>query len=145
MSRLASPRLKGRPRLEIIPFIDIMFFLLATFIMVSLKLIQNHGIPVHLPGASTAAPQQRQEETDLTVTENNGLFWNKEEISFEALPARLEFLKQTQSTPRIFINGDEKANFGKAVEVLDAVRAAGISSVAIETGKAPLQPVQNNP
>jgi biopolymer transport protein ExbD len=135
MARLASPRLKVRPRLEIIPFIDIMFFLLATFIMVSLKLIQNHGIPIHLPGANSAIPQQRQEETDLTVTENNGLFWNKEEISFDALPARLESLKQAQSDPRIFINGDEKANFGKAVEVLDAVRNAGISSVAIETGK----------
>jgi biopolymer transport protein ExbD len=126
MARLASPRLKSRPRLEIIPFIDIMFFLLATFIMVSLKLIQNHGIPVHLPGASSAKPQQRQEETDLTVTESNGLFWNKEEISFDALPARLESLKQAQ--------------FGKAVEVLDAVRNAGITSVAIETGKNHPQP-----
>jgi biopolymer transport protein ExbD len=135
MARLASPRLRMRPRLEIIPFIDIMFFLLATFIIVSLKLIQNHGIPVRLPGASSALPQQRQEETDLTVTKNNDLFWNKEAISFDALPARLESLKQAQSDPRIFINGDEKANFGKAVEVLDAVRNAGITSVAIETGK----------
>jgi biopolymer transport protein ExbD len=144
MARLVSPRFKARPRLEIIPFIDIMFFLLATFIMVSLKLIQNHGIPVHLPAASSALPQQRQEETDLTLTENNNLFWNKEEISFDALPARLESLKQAQSDPRIFINGDEKANFGKAVEVLDAVRNAGITSVAIETGKKHPRP-ENGP
>ena len=135
MARLASPRPKIRPRLEIIPFIDIMFFLLATFIMVSLKLIQNHGIPVHLPGASSSAPQPRQEEVDLTVTADNGLYWNKEKIPFEQLSARLEALKTTQPDPRIFINGDEKASFGKAVAVLDAVRMAGITSVAIETGK----------
>ncbi len=135
MARLPSPRLKTRPRLEIIPFIDIMFFLLATFIMVSLKLIQNHGIPVHLPGSSTATPQPRQEEIDLTVTENNGLFWNKEAIAFDALPARLAALHQQQADPHIFINGDEKARFGRAVAVLDAVRAAGISSVAIETDR----------
>jgi biopolymer transport protein ExbD len=135
MARLASPRLKVRPRLEIIPFIDIMFFLLATFIMVSLKLIQNHGIPVHLPNASTAVAQQRKEETDLTVTKDDSLFWNKEEIPFEALPVRLESLKQAQSNPHIFINGDDKASFGKAVAVLDAVRNAGIADVTIETGK----------
>ncbi len=145
MARLASPRLKMRPRLEIIPFIDVMFFLLATFIMVSLKLIQNHGIPVHLPSASTSVPQQRQEETDLTVTESNSLFWNKEEISFEALPARLESLKQSQADPHIFINGDDKANFGKAIAVLDAVRHAGITSVAIETGKNHPPPEQAHP
>lgn len=137
MARLPSPRLKARPRLEIIPFIDIMFFLLATFIMVSLKLIQNHGIPVHLPGASSAAPQPRQEEVDLTVTADNSLYWNKEEIPFEQLAARLQALKSSQPDPRIFINGDEKASFGKAVAVLDAVRMTGITSVAIETGKNP--------
>jgi biopolymer transport protein ExbD len=114
-----------------------MFFLLATFIMVSLKLIQNHGIPVHLPGASSAVPQPRQEEVDLTVSADNGLYWNKEEIPFEQLAARLKALKSGQPDPRVFINGDDKASFGKAVAVLDAVRMSGITSVAIETGKNP--------
>jgi biopolymer transport protein ExbD len=145
MARLASPRLKARPRLEIIPFIDIMFFLLATFIMVSLKLIQNHGIPVHLPNTSSAVTQSRQDEVDLTVNESGDLFWNKEPLSFEALPARLATLKQTQSDPHIFINGDEKAYFGRAVAVLDAVRNAGITSVAIETGKKHPEPPPSGP
>lgn len=137
MARLASPRLRIRPRLEIIPFIDIMFFLLATFIMVSLKLIQNHGIPVHLPAASTAAPQPRQEEVDLTVTESNGIYWNKEPVSIAELPVRLQALKASRPEPHIFINGDAKADFGQAVAVLDAVRTAGIANVAIETGNHP--------
>ncbi len=63
----------------------------------------------------------------------------------EALPARLESLRQAQADPHIFINGDQKANFGKAVEVLDAVRHAGITSVAIETGKARPQSEQPGP
>jgi biopolymer transport protein ExbD len=145
MARLASPRLKVRPRLEIIPFIDIMFFLLATFIMVSLKLIQNHAIPVHLPKASSAITQPRHDEVDLTVDEKGDLFWNKEPLTFEALPVRLESLKQAQTDPHIFINGDEKANFGRAVQVLDCVRTAGITSVAIETGKKPSEPSSTTP
>ena len=59
MPSLPSPRGKTRPRLEIIPFIDIMFFLLATFMMVSLSMIKNEGLPVKLPQAATATPQNR--------------------------------------------------------------------------------------
>jgi biopolymer transport protein ExbD len=144
MARLPSPRAKARPRLEIIPFIDIMFFLLATFMMVSLRLIENEGIPVNLPKASTSTPLERPEPVFLTITDQNRLFWNKEEMTMATLPQRLQQLKQTQADPHVFINGDQKANFGQAVEVLDAVRLAGIAKVSIETGKkgaeSPLHP-----
>ncbi len=144
MARLPSPRAKVRPRLEIIPFIDIMFFLLATFMMVSLNLIRNQGIPVHLPKAASAAAQDRHDQVSLTVAADGGLFWNKEPITLEALPARLAALKQAQPDPRVFINGDEKAGFGQAVAVLDAVRVAGITKVAIET-KAQAQAKSETP
>ncbi len=74
MARLPSPRAKVRPRLEIIPFIDIMFFLLATFMMVSLSMIRNEGISVHLPTAATAVPQERHDQVSLSVTEAGGLY-----------------------------------------------------------------------
>lgn len=136
MARLPSPRAKVRPRLEIIPFIDIMFFLLATFMILSLTMIENKGIAVNLPKAATAAPLERKEEIYLTVTEAGALYWNKEEIPMESLAARLQALKASQPDPHVFIKGDAKAEFGKAVSVLDAVRLAGITRVAIETGKA---------
>ena len=135
MARLPSPRAKVRPRLEIIPFIDIMFFLLATFMILSLTMIENRGIAVNLPKAASSAALDRKEEVSLTVTEAGALYWNKEEIQAESLPGRLQSLKASQPDPRIFVKGDEKAQFGKAVSVLDAVRLAGITRVAIETGK----------
>ena len=135
MARLVSPRSRARPRLEIIPFIDVMFFLLATFMMVSLTLVENHAIPVNLPKAATAAPQDRHDEVSLTVKEDGTVFWNKEVVTMEALPARLQDLRKAQDSPRIFIHGDEKAEFGKAIAVLDAVRTSGITKVAFETGK----------
>jgi biopolymer transport protein ExbD len=135
MARLPSPRAKVRPRLEIIPFIDIMFFLLATFMILSLTMIENKGIAVNLPKASSSATLDRKEEVALTVTDNGALYWNKDQIPVESLPGRLQSLKASQPDPRIFIKGDEKAEFGKAIAVLDAVRLAGITRVAIETGK----------
>ena len=130
---IPSPRLNKRARIEIIPLIDIIFFLLATFVMVSLSMVKNNGIAVHLPVASTGAPQDRSEFTSITVTERGEVFWNKEAIAVGQLPARLSALKASSLDPKIVLNGDAKAEFGGAVSVLDEVRKAGIAKVAIET------------
>jgi len=55
------PSVRRRARIEIIPLIDIIFFLLATFVMVSTSMIKNLGITVQLPVASTSAPQDRKD------------------------------------------------------------------------------------
>ncbi|MEP6672905.1 MAG: biopolymer transporter ExbD [Chthoniobacter sp.] len=130
---IPSPRAQKRARIEIIPLIDIVFFLLATFVMVSLSMVKNQGISVNLPIAATSAAQERKEGTTISVNEKGDYFFNKEPITLEQLPARLTALKNTDPDPRVFINGDQKAEFGKAIAVLDEVRKLGISKVAIET------------
>ena len=130
---IPSPRANKRARIEIIPLIDIVFFLLATFVMVSLSMVKNQGISVNLPVASTSASQERKDYTTISVNEKGDYFFNKEPITMEQLPARLAALKNTDPDPRVFINGDQKAEFGKAIAVLDEVRKLGISKVAIET------------
>ncbi len=130
---IPSPRGARRARIEIIPLIDIMFFLLATFVMVSLSMIKNKGIPVNLPVASTGSPQDRKHHVAISVTEVGELYLDKEAVSLAALPDRLKALRQKDPEIRIFINGDEKADFGLAIRALDLVRQAGITKVAIET------------
>lgn len=130
---IPSPRASRKARIEIVPLIDIIFFLLATFVMVSLSMVKNKGVPVNLPVASSSAPQERKEFTSITITEKGELFFNKEPIRPEELSARLQKLKADEEDPKIFINGDEKASFGQAVSVLDEVRKLGIAKVAIET------------
>lgn len=124
---------RKRARIEIIPLIDIMFFLLATFVMVSLSMVKNNGIAVNLPVASTGAAQERKALTTLTVTEDGTLYIDKEKISLNALPARLKALKESDPDLKVVINGDEKASFGGAVKVLDEVRKLGITKVAVQT------------
>jgi biopolymer transport protein ExbD len=130
---IPSPRAQKRARIEIIPLIDIIFFLLATFVMVSMSMIKNQGISVNLPVAATSASQDRKDYTSITVKEKGDYFFNKEAVTIEQLTARLTTLKSAEPDPRVFINGDEKAEFGKAIAVLDEVRKLGISKVAIET------------
>ncbi len=131
--QIPSPRSRKHARIEIIPLIDIIFFLLATFVMVSLSMVQNKGIPVNLPVAASGSPQDKKEFTTLTITEKGEVFFDKQPIAMGDLDAALKALKASNPEPRVFINGDTKAEFGKAVEMLDRVRKAGITKIAIET------------
>jgi biopolymer transport protein ExbD len=130
---IPSPRAKRRARIEIIPLIDIMFFLLATFVMVSLSMIRNQGINVNLPVASTSTPQDRKSYVSITVTEKGEFYWDKDPVDLPTVISRLRQLKQTEADPKVFINGDAKAHFEDIVAVLDEARKVGITKVAIET------------
>ena len=136
MTSIPSPRSNRRARIEIIPLIDIIFFLLATFAMVSLSMIQNRGIPVDLPEAATGAPQAREDSATLSITEGGEVFFDRELVDAEALRASLERLAGNPAA-RVFLRGDRRADFGRAIEVLDEVRHAGIDRVAIETRPRP--------
>ena len=131
---ISSPRSQRKARIEIIPLIDIVFFLLATFVMVSLSMVKNRGVDVSLPSAATASRQVKDSDyTSITITKNGIIYFNKERIALADLPARLEQLKQTDKNPSIVLNADEKASYGHAVMVLDQIRKNGIKKVALET------------
>jgi len=131
--KLRSKQIEKKPRIEIVPLIDIMFFLLATFVMVSASMIKNKGIPVNLPQARSGATQERKDFVSLTVTERGEFFLAKNQVTKEQLPFALQSLKQSSPDPKVFINGDEKASVKDFVAALDEVRKAGITKVAIET------------
>jgi biopolymer transport protein ExbD len=130
---IPSPRGQKHARIEIIPLIDIIFFLLATFVMVSMSMIKNQGISVNLPVAASSGPQERKDYSAISVTAAGEYYFDKDPVTLEQVIERLKALKETEADPRVFINGDEKAEFGKAIAVLDEVRKLGISKVAIET------------
>ncbi len=131
--RLRQSYAKRRARIEIIPLIDIIFFLLATFVMVSMSMIKNQGMPVHLPTASTAAPQDRKVSVTVSITDKGEIFLNKTPVTVETLGPELERLKNAGQETQVFINGDEKIDFGQAIHVLDEIRKAGIVKVSIQT------------
>ncbi len=136
MTRIPSPRSHKRARIEIIPLIDIMFFLLATFVMVSLSMVKNQGIALNLPKAKTASSQSRDNSLVISVTDKGEIFLDKKLVDIPQLTESLKAALAANPDPRVFINGDTKAEFGKAIEVLDEVRKLGITRIAIETQPA---------
>ena len=125
---------RRRARIEIIPLIDVIFFLLATFVLFTLSLNAIRSLPIDLPVAGGAnAP----EVLTIQVSGDGALFWNREPIELAELPARLAHYKTQTDAPRIVIAGDERAKLGATVAVLDDVRKAGIRKFSVETRPRP--------
>lgn len=119
-------------RIEIVPLIDIMFFLLAAFMLVSLSMVNMKGVKVNLPTAVTASAATERDLVKITVDREGLLFLDGKAIGDNQLAGALQALQQTNATPRVFISGDKDARHGAVVRALDLVRGAGIQNVAFE-------------
>jgi biopolymer transport protein ExbD len=131
------PRSHRKARIEIVPLIDVVFFLLATFVMVSLSMTRNQGVQVQLPQAGTAEKQRDEQDkgVTLTVMENTEVFYNKDKITMAQLPFRLQSYRSSVKDPKVIVNAAGEADFKLVVAVLDEARRAGISKVGISTEK----------
>lgn len=132
---------RKQARIEIIPLIDVVFFLLATFVLFTLSLNRITSVDVNLPVATppdpSRPPPSEKDNVTLQVSGDGALFWNREPIDMGELPSRIAHFKTQSEDPRILIAGDEKARFGATVTVLDEVRKAGIEKFSVETRTRP--------
>ena len=126
---------KKKARIEIIPLIDVIFFLLATFVLFTLSLNKIQSVPVNLPVASPTASSSKPDEDTVTlqVSDQGTCYWNKELININEIGPRLQQYKTQVPEPRVLIAVDDKAKFGITVRALDEVRKAGIEQVSVET------------
>src|SRR5258708_1489233 len=135
---MEGTKIKLRPRkkarIEIIPLIDVIFFLLATFVLFTLSLNRIQSVPVDLPVATPPDPNKPPPDIiTIQVSSEGSIFWNKDPMDISELPGRLAAYKSTTEDPRILIAGDEKARFGPRVKVPDEVRLADIKKFSVET------------
>lgn len=134
MAQLPSPRAKSRPRLEIIPFIDIMFFLLAVFMMSSLVMIENQGMDVKLPAAFSSKPSEDlPDRITISVSESGDVFWEREPVLPAELKTRFQAAYQKNPEIAIVLQGDTESRFGRVVEVFDQARMVGLTRLVLRT------------
>jgi biopolymer transport protein ExbD len=126
----------GKARIEIIPLIDIMFFLLACFMLVSLSMIQMKGIKVNLPMASSAQPEQKSDFLTISVDKRGEVFIDKKPVDRLSLMVELSKINSANADTRVYISGDRDVAFGSVIDVLDKVKLAGLQKVAFEINRA---------
>jgi biopolymer transport protein ExbD len=128
----SSPVPIKRARIEIIPLIDIMFFLLAAFMLVSLTMINMKGIDVNLPTASSAQDNNLPDFTIVSIDALLDIYFEKEKVAKEDVLPRLQKLYDANHNVRIFVRADKDATYENVVFVLDKARTAGIQKVGLE-------------
>ena len=129
---------KKKARIEIIPLIDVIFFLLATFVLFTLSLNKSNGLKVELPASETGEPRDPTGTVTITVTSEGGIAWDKDPIPLDDFIPRLQRYKLEAPEGRILINGDANANFSQVFGyVVNEIRKAGFQKVLLETTVRP--------
>ena len=129
---LSSPIPHKKARIEIIPLIDVMFFLLASFMMVSLSQVHMKGIKVNLPTGASGETQSKREYISVSVDMNGNFFFDKTEVSREEMQARLVKVHQSAPDAKVFVRGDRDTVHGNIVQLLDMLRSAGFYKISFE-------------
>ena len=138
--RIPSPIPKRRSRIVIIPLIDIMFFLLASFMMVALEMSKTENIKVNLPSASQSRQDFRPDMVNIAVDKSGAVWLEKKPISLAGLASVLKDRFHANPGVPVYISGDRDALHGDMVKVYETVRSVGIQKVAFMTGNNPGSP-----
>jgi biopolymer transport protein ExbD len=134
MRILRPPRKKVR--IEIIPMIDTMFFLLVFFMVATLSMTLQRGMPVNLP-TSAEAKADVPDTVTVSITSEGAVYVDKDAVPVGDLAPRLRAVKARSTEPSVVVKADADVRHGVVISVLDAVKQAGLTKLAIAT--KPLQ------
>ncbi|GAJ09680.1 unnamed protein product [marine sediment metagenome] len=127
-----SKRYTGKPRIEMIPLIDVIFLLLVAFIFMAMSMVVQRGIPVDLPQSSTSRVDKK-DFISIGIRADGKIFLEKEEVTLDRLLSRLTSHYREFPETKVIIMGDKKASYERIISVMDVVRKSGIISLSLET------------
>jgi len=138
--KLPSPIQRKRVRIEIIPLIDIMFFLLASFMMVSLQLDQAQNIKVNLPSSTEAQHDFKPDMINIAVDKTGAAWLEKKKLTLTELGKAVSQRFLANTNLPVYISGDQDTLHGAMIDVLQVVRNAGVQKVGFMVeGQSPAQ------
>ena len=130
---IEEPRRKAR--IEIIPMIDVMMFLLVFFVLISINVIPALGIKTALPKSSQAQEAKSVKNAVITLAKTGEIQLDGDPVTLDALTPRLQEMQKAASKLNIMINGDEAVQMQRLVDVMDALKDSGFDSITIAAKK----------
>lgn len=134
--KIGSPLPHKKARIEIIPLIDIMFFLLAAFMMASLSMIRLQSIKMDLPTATMAKRDFKPDIVNISVDKIGDIYIEKQPVNIVELHTYLSNKFRVNTNVPVYISGDKEATHGSVIRVLDLVRREGIQKVSFAIAPA---------
>jgi biopolymer transport protein ExbD len=128
--KIKRSRKPKKGRIEIIPMIDVMFFLLATFMLASLSMQKINALPVNLPQGQ-AEQSDISKKITITINQNNQIFVNQEAVGLEALNNKLQGLLNAGGDDTIIIAADKNSSHGTVTEAMLKAKEAGAKHFSI--------------
>jgi biopolymer transport protein ExbD len=119
----------SKPRVEVIPMIDIMMFLLVFFVVISLNMIAGSGVQMEIPSSKTTQELKASTVT-VGITKTGETVIDGKPVNQEELKNRLVEMKKLKPVD-VVLAGDKDVPLQSLLQVMDAIRGAGISSVGI--------------
>ena len=126
---------KRKARVEIIPMIDVMMFLLVFFVLISMNVIPALGLKTQLPSSSTAQDLKPQSKAVITIAKDDVIQVDGENTSLDALTTRLDKLRKDGEKLNLIINSDRGVEVQRLVDVMDTLKKGGFDSISIATRK----------
>jgi len=124
-------RTKRKPRIEMIPLIDLMFLILVSFVYGVFFMSVHRGVPVALPLSSTAKIEKQLTLT-LSIQAGGTVFLDKEPMTLESLAETLKLKAMENRETGVLLFADRDLPYQKLYTVLDLIRAAGLSQVSLQ-------------
>lgn len=124
---------KRHARIEIIPMIDVMMFLLVFFVLISINVIPSFGVATNLPSSSTTAKVSLDQPVIVTISKEGRIQVNGHEVEASGVAAQVKELAKGSGEPQVIIKTDGEAVMQQVVDVMDRLRTGGVSKVSIAT------------
>ena len=126
-----------RARIEIIPMIDTIFFLLVFFMVASLAMTTAKGMPVNLPKASSAT-ERPAVKVVLTLTHSGSYYVDKTPVRFSQIQDFLKSRLKDNPSAVVVINCDKKQSWEHGIQLADEATRAGARNVTVATEPKPV-------
>jgi len=131
--KFGSAYTSKRARIEIIPLIDVMFFLLASFMMVSLSLSKMKSVKINLPQAGASQKDLNPDMFNITVNKAGETYVGKKLMAMPEVLNLLTNAYHNKTNLHVYVSGDRDATHGSVIRVLNTVRSAGVLRVQFAT------------
>ena len=130
--QLRSLRTTNKPKLMIIPMIDIIFFLLVFFMMSMLSMVVQKSVPINLPSSQTAKVDI-QKKVPITVTADGSIYVEQTKTTIDGMIKYLQIEQGKGTEMTVVLRGDKAVQYGRFVQVLDTLKKMNITKIAIAT------------
>src|SRR5262249_560567 len=128
-SRLRGAQYRPMSEINVTPLVDVMLVLLVVF-MVTAPLL-TVGVPVDLPQTQAAPINEPKEPTVITVNKEGLIYIQETTVPIDALVARLQAITGANPDAVLYVRGDKDINYGKVLEVMSLISAAGFRKVSL--------------